>query len=174
MENNLNAHQLENGWADWGPPLQWNPIQQQQQEGTNYQHRSKVVRLQSILPVENMKRSCCWGSIDVTFWLRQSSESRDEVSGCLGLPERDLFSGDMRTLLWATESGRSSAWQWPRHRGRSSELLSRRFSCMEIIPQASKIGDFCVYTHRYCTHLSSGFLSGWIKLYFSGQGILEV
>ena len=29
---------------------------------------SKVVRLQSILPVENMKRSCCWGSIDVTSW----------------------------------------------------------------------------------------------------------
>lgn len=44
MENNLNAHQLENGWADWGPPLQWNPIQQQQQEGANYQHWSKVVR----------------------------------------------------------------------------------------------------------------------------------
>ena len=122
--------------------------------------------VQSVLPVENTKRSCCWGSIDVTFWLRQSSESRDEVSGCLGLPERDLFSGDMRTLLGETESGRSSAWRWPCHRGRSSELLSGRFSCMEIIPQASKIGDFCVYTHRYCTHLSSGFLSGWIKLFF--------
>ena len=148
MKNNSNAHQLENGWADWGPPLQWNPIQQQQQEGVSYQHRQQS----GVSP----KHSACWEHealvllgfhwcnilVKAELWEHRWGEWLP------GLPDRDLCSGDMRTLLGATESSHSSVWQWPRHRGRSSELLGWRSSCVEIVPQASKIGDFCGYTHR--------------------------